>query len=299
MKKKLSPYKAAFRATHLALAIALYLPTRLVAQSFPATDTITEYAAKATYYADKFVGRKTSNGEIFSQDKYTAAHHSIKMGTLVMVTNPQNGRQVIVRINDRCPRRGIIDLTRKAIRTIGIKGAGSVTIRILPASYHYAWEHQDELIALEGGRQVLVPERTITQNDNQKEPPSEPTDKPAETKHTNNTQNQHTRKSTSPIEQTQANPTKKQSPTTQPTQNVTNPNAKYDILLDTGVPRSMAEHYINKLPIHLKENAQLKPERTSGKLTLILSLSTSHKKATATQNKLKKSFPNCQVIQSN
>ena len=266
------------------------------AQAFPITDTTTVYAAKATYYADKFVGRKTSNGEIFSQNKYTAAHHSIKLGTLVMVTNPKNGRQVIVRINDRCPRRGIIDLTRS---TIGIKGTGSVTIRILPTSYHYAWEHQDEMIALEGGRQVLVPENVVTQSEIEQEPTTaEPNTQPAEKPSATQT-DKRPQKPTPPIEQPKEEAKKQATPAPQPHKTQPDPNARYDILLATGIPRSQAEHYINKIPMGLRENAQLKPDRTSGKLVLTLSLSTTHKKALTAQKSVIKTFPNCQIIQSN
>ena len=273
--------------------MCLFAQTR--SQSFPTSDTITLYEAKATYYADKFVGRKTANGEIFSQDKYTAAHHSIKMGTLVLVSNPINGRQVIVRINDRCPRRGIIDLTRKAIDKIGIKGTGSVTIRILPPSYRYAWEHQDESVTPEEIRQV--PESTIA-IENSNPNPKDEKKPPTETITTTIPANPHSKKSIQPIEQPKEDSKKASPPAAQATQQKADPNAKYDILLATGVPRSMSEQYINKLPLHLKENAQMKPERTSGKLTLTLSLSTTHKKASAIQKKLKKTFPDCHVIKS-
>lgn len=96
-----------------------------------------------TFYSDKFVGRRTSNGEIFKQDKYTAAHKSIKLGTLVLVTNPKNGKQVIVKVNDRCPRAGILDLTKKAARFLGVSST-SIDVQVLPERYKVIWEHMDD-----------------------------------------------------------------------------------------------------------------------------------------------------------
>ena len=57
----------------------------------------------ASYYHDKFNGRKTSNGEIFDNNLYTAAHKTLKFGTKVRVTNTVNGKSVIVTVNDRGP----------------------------------------------------------------------------------------------------------------------------------------------------------------------------------------------------
>ena len=57
----------------------------------------------ASYYGEAFNGRPTANGEIFDMNAYTAAHKTLPFGTLVEVTNLENGRKVIVRINDRGP----------------------------------------------------------------------------------------------------------------------------------------------------------------------------------------------------
>lgn len=76
--------------------------------------------AYACYYADKFNGKKTANGEKFSNSKYTAAHRKLPFGTKVKVTNPENNKSVVVTINDRGPFSGgfDIDLTRKAYNEI-------------------------------------------------------------------------------------------------------------------------------------------------------------------------------------
>lgn len=87
---------------------------------------------KGTYYASKFHGRRTANGEVFSNKKMTAAHLQLPFGTLVRVTNVDNGRSVEVRVNDRGPHSKyfIIDLSQAAAKEIGIysKGVGSVEI---------------------------------------------------------------------------------------------------------------------------------------------------------------------------
>ena len=93
--------------------------------------TITE-TGKASYYADKFNGRKTANGEIFRNRKKTAAHKTLPFGTKVKVTNLRNGRSVKVRINDRGPfvAGRQIDLSKKAARKIGMiqEGVGQVKL---------------------------------------------------------------------------------------------------------------------------------------------------------------------------
>ncbi|MBA2762453.1 MAG: septal ring lytic transglycosylase RlpA family protein [Segetibacter sp.] len=81
---------------------------------------------RASYYADKFEGRKTANGEIFSQDKMTAASKNLPFGTKVTVKNITNGRTVKVRVNDRGPfvAGRTIDLSKKAAQKINMVDAG-------------------------------------------------------------------------------------------------------------------------------------------------------------------------------
>ena len=114
----------------------------VLAQSVVSTDTTHVFTMRGTYYSDRFVGRKTSSGEVFVQDKYTAAHHTIKFGTLLLVTNPKNGKEVIVRVNDRCPKDRIVDMTRKAAKQIGVT-SHPVEVRVLPERYKPLWESQD------------------------------------------------------------------------------------------------------------------------------------------------------------
>jgi rare lipoprotein A len=87
---------------------------------------------KASYYANKFNGRKTASGEKFRNSKLTAAHKTLPFGTKVKVTNLSNGKSVKVRINDRGPfvAGRIIDLSKKAAHKISLdkEGVGNVKI---------------------------------------------------------------------------------------------------------------------------------------------------------------------------
>lgn len=89
---------------------------------------------KASHYGmgDGFHGRKTASGEIFDRNKLTAAHKTLPFGTLCRVTNRSNGRQVVVRINDRGPfvKGRVIDLSWAAAKRIGADRAGVVNVKL-------------------------------------------------------------------------------------------------------------------------------------------------------------------------
>jgi rare lipoprotein A len=76
---------------------------------------------EASFYANKFNGRQTANGEIFSQSKLTCACNMLPLGTWVKVTNVRNGKSVIVKVNDRLhPKmRRVVDLSTTAAKKIG------------------------------------------------------------------------------------------------------------------------------------------------------------------------------------
>ena len=86
----------------------------------------------ASFYGSKFDGRRTANGEIFSNSKMTAAHRSLSFGSMVRVTNLRNGKQVTVRINDRGPWIGgrVIDLSRAAASQIDMIGSGTARVSL-------------------------------------------------------------------------------------------------------------------------------------------------------------------------
>jgi len=86
----------------------------------------------ASYYAEEFHGRKTSNGETYNMNDLTAAHPILPFGTIVKVTNKTTGRSVVVRINDRGPflKDRIIDLSRAAAEKIGMIGPGTAEVHL-------------------------------------------------------------------------------------------------------------------------------------------------------------------------
>lgn len=92
--------------------------------------------AHASYYADKFTGRRTASGKIFDNKKYTAAHRKFPFGTKLRITNEANGKSVIVEVTDRGPftKGREIDLTKKAFMEIASGRYGghlNVTIEII------------------------------------------------------------------------------------------------------------------------------------------------------------------------
>jgi rare lipoprotein A len=87
---------------------------------------------KASYYADKHQGRKTANGEVYSHKLNTAAHKTLPFGALVKVTNVENGKNVVVKVNDRGPfaKGRIIDLSKSAFSAIAQPSSGIASVRI-------------------------------------------------------------------------------------------------------------------------------------------------------------------------
>jgi len=86
----------------------------------------------ASVYANKFIGRKTSSGQKFCQNKLTAAHRSLPLGTKVLVTNVHNSKSVEVSINDRGPWRSgrVIDLSTAAAEQLGMKKTGNALVKL-------------------------------------------------------------------------------------------------------------------------------------------------------------------------
>jgi rare lipoprotein A len=89
-------------------------------------------SGSASYYAAKFHGRRTANGETFDNTGMTAAHRTLPFGSLVRVSNPANGKSVVVRINDRGPftRGREIDVSRAAAEELGLIARGHATVEL-------------------------------------------------------------------------------------------------------------------------------------------------------------------------
>ncbi len=90
------------------------------------------FYGQASYYASKFNGRRTASGELFSQEKYTAACNVLPLGTKVKVTNLSNGKWVLVKTNDRLhPKmRRLIDLSRIAAQKLGYIQHGLTRVKV-------------------------------------------------------------------------------------------------------------------------------------------------------------------------
>ena len=99
---------------------------------YPTRDLSYDESGIGSWYGDEFAGRLTANGEIFNPMNITAAHKTLPMPSVVRVTNLDNGRSLVVRINDRGPfvPGRIIDLSREAARLLGFKDAGIAKVRV-------------------------------------------------------------------------------------------------------------------------------------------------------------------------
>ena len=90
------------------------------------------FYGKASYYGPKYHGKKTASGEIFNQYALTAAHKTLPFGTRCRVTNQKNGKQVVVRINDRGPfvEGRVLDLSYGAAKAVDAIGDGVFDVKV-------------------------------------------------------------------------------------------------------------------------------------------------------------------------
>ncbi len=111
-------------------------PELVIAQTPKKEDSIystqSVQTGKASYYYGRWIGRKTANGEIYRASDVTAAHKTLPFNTKVRVTNLKNGKQVIVRINNRGPfiKGRIIDLSLEAAKRVEMTKAGVVPVKL-------------------------------------------------------------------------------------------------------------------------------------------------------------------------
>jgi len=110
----------------------LFLVFIFVSRAVAQDGTTKTETGLASYYADKFNGRRTASGEVFYQDSLTAAHKTLPFGSIIRVTNLVNGKSVVVRVNDRGMKgtKRIVDLSKAAAREIGIVAAGIAKVRV-------------------------------------------------------------------------------------------------------------------------------------------------------------------------
>ena len=86
----------------------------------------------ANFYSDKFQGRKTASGAVYDKNKLTASHKTLPYGTKVRVTNIENGKSVVVTVNDRMKPGSpvVIDVTRRAAQELGFAKAGKAKVKL-------------------------------------------------------------------------------------------------------------------------------------------------------------------------
>lgn len=109
--------------------------TAVLAEAVPGEVDLTlaaEQVGLASWYGADFQGKPTASGQIFDEEKLTAAHRTLPLRSRVRVTNLENGRSVEVRINDRGPyvQGRVLDLSTRAAKTLGMQKEGLALVRI-------------------------------------------------------------------------------------------------------------------------------------------------------------------------
>ncbi len=142
----------------------------------PAEDYNYNETGVASFYGGEhqgvnFHGRLTANGEIYDMNALTAAHRTLPMPSLVRVTNLENGRSIVLRVNDRGPyaRGRVVDVSRRAAQLLGFEGRGTASVRIQILADE---SRQLKIAMLQGGADAVaaVP-REMVQSDSLPPPP--------------------------------------------------------------------------------------------------------------------------------
>lgn len=99
---------------------------------YPREDPSYDRTGQASWYGELFQGRHTANGEIYDMDRLSAAHPTLPLPVYAHVTNLQNGRSLIVRVNDRGPfkKDRVIDLSRRSAEILGFRSRGTAPVRV-------------------------------------------------------------------------------------------------------------------------------------------------------------------------
>jgi rare lipoprotein A len=134
LTKKVAGIFYLLKAGIFTLFVGSFLIAAATSGSLPDNPTERPNAKKgmASYYANSFVGRKTANGEIFSQEKLTCASNVYPLGTWLKVTNLRNGKSVIVKVNDRMhPKMNrVVDLSRLAAQELNMIKSGVAQVQV-------------------------------------------------------------------------------------------------------------------------------------------------------------------------
>ena len=116
-------------------------------------------SGKASFYSHRFSGRKTASGERLHHDSLTCAHRTYPFGTMLLVTNPANGKHVIVKVTDRGPyvKGRIIDLSVKAAQELGIIAQGIAPVIVE--------KYEESVIPFKPAEFFSQPELDLSTND--------------------------------------------------------------------------------------------------------------------------------------
>jgi len=149
------------RIACVALLLAFTAVTGIFAES-----EIIKLEAVASYYGEEFQGRPTSSGEIFDMNALTAAHKTLPFGTMLEVTNLENGRKSVVRVNDRGPfvAGRELDVSKAAAFELGMvtTGTARVSIRRIGRAVDNATASNGSAVAENGGKLTVTVTQTVS-----------------------------------------------------------------------------------------------------------------------------------------
>jgi rare lipoprotein A len=122
--------KNLFTAKRLAVVIAILSLAMAFFHGIATAQTAEE--GIASFYSDKFQGKKTAAGAVYDKNGLTASHKKLPYGTKVRVTNVENGKSVVVTVNDRMRQsnKAVIDVTRRAADELGFAKAGQAKVKL-------------------------------------------------------------------------------------------------------------------------------------------------------------------------
>jgi peptidoglycan lytic transglycosylase len=114
------------------LAIVIAIVSLATAWNLGSATAQTAEEGIANFYSDKFQGKKTAAGAVYDKNKLTASHKTLPYGTKVRVTNLENGKSVVVTVNDRMKpgSPAVIDVTRRAAQDLGFAKAGKAKVKV-------------------------------------------------------------------------------------------------------------------------------------------------------------------------
>jgi rare lipoprotein A len=114
------------------LAIVIAIVSLATAWNLGSATAQTAEEGIANFYSDKFQGKKTAGGAVYDKNKLTASHKTLPYGTKVRVTNLENGKSVVVTVNDRMKpgSPAVIDVTRRAAQDLGFTKTGKAKVKL-------------------------------------------------------------------------------------------------------------------------------------------------------------------------